>query len=659
MNDDHARIVKLRKEVGYHMYRYYTLNEPEITDRAYDKMFADLVELEAKHPELDSIDSPTKRVGTPPLDAWPKMKHNLPMLSIDNTYNAEELRDFDKKLQRIVPGVKFDYTVELKIDGLAVCLKYEKGVFVKGGTRGNGVVGEEVTENLRTIKSIPLCLTQPLDIEVRGEVFFANKDFEKANEQRQAEGDSLFVNPRNAAAGTLRQLDSRVTAKRPLDILIYSLGEYGGISPTTHHSTLDWLESMGFKVSKHRKYCKDIEEAIACCQEWDKKRSELPFMIDGMVIKVNNTALWDKLGTTSHHPRWLISYKFEAEKAETTLNDITLSVGKSGTVTPVAELEPTFLSGSTVSRASLHNFEELDRKDVRVGDTVIIEKAGEIIPQIVSVVLEKRLPNARRFETPTCCPSCNTFLVQVVGEVAIKCPNDVCPAQIRRKMEHFAKAMEIDGLGESIVDQIVTHGLAKNVGDLYYLDECALGRLDRFGAKSASNLIKSIENSKEAGMARLISALDIHLVGKTAGRVFAECFNNMDAFMNASEDELICVDGIGDTMARSIIDYFANDKNKNIIERLKGAGVKMADEVRVTSSNALEGKTFVLTGTLPTMGRKEATEIITDNGGKTSGSVSKSTDYVLAGEKAGSKLAKAEKLGIPVISEEDLMAMVN
>lgn len=659
------RIAELTQLIERHNRLYHVEDRPEITDQEYDQLMRELQELEGRFPDLAQPDSPTQRVGGEPLPFFEKVVHKTPMLSLGNAFNEEDLRDFDRRVRQAVGTQTVRYVCELKIDGLAISLHYENGVFVKGATRGDGTTGEDITQNLKTIRSIPLRLSQPLTLEVRGEAYMPKAAFEKLNKEREERGEALFANPRNSAAGSLRQLDPKIAASRQLDTFIYAIGDLQGMRVESHSEGLALLESLGFKVNPEWRVFADIEEVIAFIASWSEKRPGLPYEIDGMVIKVDSYAQQQELGFTAKSPRWAIAYKFPAEEAVTILEGIEVSVGRTGTVTPTAILKPVSLAGTTVKRASLHNEDIIREKGLLIGDHVVVKKAGDIIPEIVAVLPERRKGDERPFAMPTHCPECGSELVRLEEEVALRCINPMCPAQIREGIIHFVSrtAMNIEGLGEKVVAQLFNAGIIHSVADLYYLHlqrDVLLG-MERMGEKSVDNLLAAIEASKENSLERLLFGLGIRLVGAKAARVLAEHFGEMDAIMQAGEEELTQIDEIGPKMAASLVNYFRQPQAQAVIERLKAAGVNMTYKgIRAESGADLPfaGKTIVLTGTLSQMTRQEAEEAIVRLGGKVTGSVSKKTDLVIAGEKAGSKLEKAEKLGVAVMDEAGFRAIL-
>jgi DNA ligase (NAD+) len=681
MEDTAKTIDKLRNEICHHDYLYYVLNAPEITDREYDKLFSQLKELEQKHPLLITPDSPTQRVSGEPLTAFKSIRHAIPMLSIDNTYNADELRAFDGRVRKILEHGNYDYVVELKIDGLAISLRYEKGHLVTAATRGDGTTGDDVTANVRTIKAVPLALKDgggiPDILEVRGEVYMPTASFTQLNAAKAEAGEPPFANPRNAAAGSLKLLDASITAKRKLSFLAYATGEIsrGGsrtaLFADTHWETLQKFKGFGLPVNPNTKRAKDIEEVIEICNQWDKQRASLDYQIDGMVIKINRLDQREILGFTGRAPRWCISYKFAAEQAETILESISLQVGKTGIVTPVANLKPVLLAGTTVKRASLHNFDEVARLDVRPGDTVVVEKAGEIIPQVVEVKLatedtestEKIKVEKKRqppYKPPTHCPVCNSELVKDAEGVYIRCVNPECVGTIMERLIYFAgrDQMDIESVGPALIENLIDAGLVKSFADLYKLKKQELLGIERMGEKSASKIIASIEKSKSQPLSRFITALGIRNIGGQSAEILADEFGSLDAIINADEERLQQIEQIGPVVAKSVYDYFHNAENIKVINELLAAGVQAKAEHKQRGT-ALAGKSIVVTGTLEHFSRQAIEQAIKDNGGKTSGSVSKKTDFVLAGAEAGSKLDKAHDLGVKVITENEFLKIIS
>ena len=656
------RIEELINLINYHNEKYYNQDSPEIEDFEYDNLMKELIKLEEENPELKRNDSPSNRVGGKPLDKFEQVVHKIPMLSLSNAYSWEDLKDFDSRVREAV-GSDIEYVVEFKIDGLSVGLNYNNGIFESGATRGNGIVGENITKNLMTIKNIPLNIDEKGELTVRGEVYISKKDFEEINKIQEEQDQPLYANPRNLAAGSLRQLDSKLTAKRPLDIFIFNLEDINSKQFKTHSESLEYLKQLGFHVSPEFKVFKTMDEIIEYIKYWTEHREDLGFGIDGMVIKVNNLAQREQMGYTAKSPRWAIAYKFPAERKETKLLDIVVEVGRTGTITPTAVLEPIRLAGTTVSRATLHNEDYINEKDIKINDTVLVQKAGDIIPQVVEVIKEKRTGEEIEFKMPEECPVCGEPTVRLEGEAAVKCINISCPAQIRRGIIHFAsrEAMDIDGLGESIITLLLKQDLIKDISDLYYLKKEQISVLERMGDKSATNLINAINKSKENDLWRFINGLGIKLIGTKAAKILASEFKDLDKLMNATEQELINLEEFGQTMADSVVEFFKEEKNISVIEKLKEAGVntKLIESDDEDIPKIFEKMKIVLTGTLPTLKRNDAKEMIEKRGGKATSSVSKSTSFVLAGEEAGSKLTKANDLGIKVIDEEKFLQLID
>ena len=656
------RIEELINLIKYHNEKYYNQDSPEIEDFEYDNLMKELIKLEEENPELKRNDSPSNRVGGKPLDKFEQVVHKIPMLSLSNAYSWEDLKDFDSRVREAV-GSDVEYVVEFKIDGLSVGLNYNNGIFESGATRGNGIVGENITKNLMTIKNIPLNIDEKGELTVRGEVYISKKDFEEINKIQEEQDQPLYANPRNLAAGSLRQLDSKLTAKRPLDIFIFNLEDINSKQFKTHSESLEYLKQLGFHVSPEFKVFKTMDEIIEYIKYWTEHREDLGFGIDGMVIKVNNLAQREQMGYTAKSPRWAIAYKFPAERKETKLLDIVVEVGRTGTITPTAVLEPIRLAGTTVSRATLHNEDYINEKDIKINDTVLVQKAGDIIPQVVEVIKEKRTGEEIEFKMPEECPVCGEPTVRLEGEAAVKCINISCPAQIRRGIIHFAsrEAMDIDGLGESIITLLLKQDLIKDISDLYYLKKEQISVLERMGDKSATNLINAINKSKENDLWRFINGLGIKLIGTKAAKILASEFKDLDKLMSATEQELINLEEFGQTMADSVVEFFKEEKNISVIEKLKEAGVntKLIESDDEDIPKIFEKMKIVLTGTLPTLKRNDAKEMIEKRGGKATSSVSKSTSFVLAGEEAGSKLTKANDLGIKVIDEEKFLQLID
>ena len=661
-------MAELRRLLNYHNYRYYVLDSPEISDEEYDRLFRELQDLEAAYPDLVTPDSPTQRVGAAPLEAFATHTHREPMLSLSNAFSEDELRAFDTRIKRMLGLGEHDrivYVAELKIDGLAVSLTYEDGLLTKGATRGDGYTGEDITTNLRTIRSIPLRLhappTPPRVVEVRGEVYMTHAEFAAVNEERANAGEPTFANPRNAAAGSVRQLDPRITARRRLQSLMYAMGYVENGRPDTHWRLLETLRDWGFRVSPHSRLCHSMDEVVDFVREWETRREELDFDIDGVVVKVNSIAMQDELGYVSRSPRWAIAYKYPPTQATTVIREIRVQVGRTGALTPVAIMDPVPLAGVVVSRATLHNESEIARKDVRVGDTVVIQRAGDVIPEVVRVVPEKRPPDAVPFAMPDRCPVCGSAVDKPPDEAVARCTGIACPAQVKERIRHFASrnAMDIEGLGAALVEQLVDTGLVADPGDLYFLKEKKdqLVSLERMAEKSASNLLAAIEASKSRPLDRLIFALGIRHVGATVARALAERFRDLDALASATEDEIAATPGVGPTIARSVVTFFQQEFTRTLIQKLKAAGVNLKAETEAPAQRPLEGKSFVFTGALATMTRGEAERLVAQLGGRPSSSVSKATSYVVAGENAGSKLDKARQLGVPVLTEQEFRRM--
>ncbi|MGE1114816.1 NAD-dependent DNA ligase LigA [Priestia megaterium] len=660
-----SRVQELRDLLNQYGYEYYVLDQPSVPDAEYDKLMNELIEIEESFPELKTADSPTQRIGGQVLDAFEKVQHQTSMLSLGNAFNEEDLRDFDRRVRQAV-GDEFSYVCELKIDGLAVSLRYEDGYLVLGATRGDGTTGENITENLKTIRSIPLRIKEPLSMEVRGEAFMPRKSFEALNEAKMERDEVPFANPRNAAAGSLRQLDPKIAAKRNLDIFVYAMTDTGELEIDSHSESLNLLDELGFKTNKERQACETIDDVIAYIESWQTQRSELSYDIDGIVVKVDSFDQQAELGTTAKSPRWAIAYKFPAEEVVTKLVNIELTVGRTGVITPTAILEPVQVAGTTVQRASLHNEDLIREKDIRIGDYVVVKKAGDIIPEVVNVIEEKRTGEEQEFTMPTHCPECESELVRLEGEVALRCINPSCPAQIREGLIHFVSrnAMNIDGLGEKVISQLFREQLIKDVGDIYTLTKQQLIELERMGEKSVDNLIAAIEASKENSLERLLFGLGIRHVGAKAAKTLAQHFETIDKLTKATYDELVAINEIGAKMADAIVAYFTQEEVQELIHELKEYGVNLTYKgpklVSVENVDSVfAGKTVVLTGKLEQLSRNDAKAQIEALGGKVTGSVSKKTDLVVAGEEAGSKLTKANELEIEVWDEARLLTELN
>ncbi|HYE83721.1 MAG TPA: NAD-dependent DNA ligase LigA [Clostridia bacterium] len=650
------KVDELIKLINKHSYNYYVLDKPEISDYEFDMLMKELIELENTFPALKRADSPTQRVGGEVLEGFLEVVHKTPKLSLGNVFDENDIRDFDTRVRKAV-GDDVEYVVELKIDGLTVVLNYGEGRFIQGATRGDGIKGEDITANLKTVKSIPLVLEEKVDLEVRGEVFMSKKAFEELNARREEQEEPLFANPRNASAGSLRQLDTKVTAGRPLDIFVFNLENIEDKHFDTHVETLEYLKEMGFKVSPFISVHKNSEEIIEKCSYWADKRGELPFEIDGLVIKVNSLEQRESLGYTTKTPRWAAAYKFPPETMKTKVKDIIVQVGRTGAITPTAELEPVRLAGSVIGRATLHNEDYIKEKDIRIGDTVIIKKAGDVIPEVVEVVIEERTGSEQPFEMPKKCPVCQADTIREQGEAVTKCTNISCPAQLKRSLFHFVSrdAMNIEGLGPQIMTLLMDRGFIKDAADIYLLKEHReeLIELERMGEKSVRNLLDAIEASKINPLNRLIFALGIRMIGQRASQILANEFDDIEGMFTADFDRLTGIQEIGGKMAESIITFFRQEQNLELIRKLKECGVNIkGTKKEIKESEHFSGKTFVLTGALQSYTRDQAKEIIESFGGKVSGSVSKKTDFVLAGEDAGSKLVKANELGVAVIDEE-------
>ncbi|MCC6446975.1 MAG: NAD-dependent DNA ligase LigA [Armatimonadetes bacterium] len=663
------RAEELRALLNRHSYNYYVLDRPEITDAAYDRLYHELKAIEEIYPDLISPDSPTRRVGASPLADFAPHMHRQTMLSLSNAFGPDDLRAFDKRAKRVLgldAEASIEYLCELKIDGLAVSLTYTDGMLAVGATRGNGIAGEDVTPNLKTIRSIPLRLFgkqagMPSFVEIRGEVFMLRSEFERVNQEQEEAGQPPFANPRNAAAGSIRQKNSAVTASRKLDFFAYAVGEAAGVSFADQASLLEMLAARGFRTNTHRNLCRGIEEAVLYCEEWRSRKDDLPYDTDGMVVKVNAVDLQRDLGATSREPRWAIAYKYPALRANTVIRDIAVQVGRTGSLTPVAIMDPVEVAGATVSRATLHNEDEIRRKDIRIGDTVIIQRAGEVIPEVVEVVSGARTGEERPFIMPEACPVCGSRVERPEGEVVARCVGLSCPAQVKERILHFASrnAMDIEGLGPAQVDQLTTKSLVRDPADLYYLTLEEMLTLDRMAEKSAGNLLRSIEKSKQVTPERLLFALGIRHVGEHVARIVTRHFGSLERVMAATEEELSRVPEIGPSIARSIATFFSDQENRQVIDKLNGAGLVMQGvREAVKESPGFAGKTFVFTGTFETMTREEAEAAARSLGAHASGSVSKKTDCVVAGPGAGSKLEKARSLGVAVLTETQYRAMI-
>lgn len=658
MKDPAREIERLREELRRHEHLYYVLDQPEVTDAEYDALMRRLQELEAAHPELHSPDSPTQRVGGKPREGFVKVRHSSAMLSLDNALTDAELREFDRRVRDLLGGEEYRYVTELKMDGLSMAAHYREGSFRQAITRGDGTTGEEVTENARTIRSLPLRVKTELPaFEVRGETVLNRRAFERLNAERDEKGLPRFANPRNAAAGSLRMLEPQVTATRRLDYYTYFLLADGQPIYDSHWNSLDELVRLGFKVNPERKLCANIDQVLEFCERWGAHREELPYEIDGVVVKVNSIPQQRKLGFTAKAPRWAIAYKYAARQAITTVESIGVQVGRTGALTPVAHLQPVEVSGVTVSRATLHNEDEIERLGLQVGDEVVIERSGDVIPKVVRV--ERHGANRVPFHMPSACPICGGHVVREEGEVARRCINANCPAKLKESILHFAarSVMNIDGVGDALVDQLVDRGIVKGVADLYDLTAAQLASLERMGEKSAGNIIRNIENSKQNPLPRVLSALGIRFVGERTAVFLAEYFGSMEAIESAALEQLQQAEEVGPKVAESIFQFFREPRNRELVDRLRAAGLQFTHATTRPKAGPLAGYTFVLTGTLPTLSRDEAKQLIESAGGKVSSAVSKKTSYVVAGEEAGSKLVKAQELGVKIMSEAQLLEM--
>ncbi len=669
-----VRVAELHQQLNRHNYLYYVLNQPEISDAGYDELFCELQELEERYPNLVTTDSPTQRIGAAPLDAFATLHHQVPMLSLANAFDETEVRAFDDRVRRTALTAEaqrtqsgreeVNYVCELKVDGLAVSLTYENGVLVTGATRGDGYTGEDVTQNLRTVRAIPLKMLEPQSpslIEVRGEVYLDRREFARMNREREEQGLPLFANPRNAAAGSVRQLDASITAQRRLDIAVYGIGAVEGLVFERHSEVLDYLCKTGFRVSKERKLCHGIDEAITYCQEWQQKHRELSYGADGVVIKVDSLELQQRLGQVSRSPRWAIAYKFPPEEQNTVIKDIFVSVGRTGALTPVAMMEPVVISGSTVQMATLHNEDEVARKDVRIGDTVVVRKAGDVIPEVVSVVVGRRTGKERKFVMPEKCPVCGADAIRPEGEAVRRCTGIACPAQVNGRIEHYFSrgGVDAEGVGPKIIQQLTANEMVHDPADMYFLTKDDLLKLERMGSKLADNILASITSTKHPPLSRLIYGLGIRHVGEHVAEVLAERFGSLEQLAAVSEQELARTLEVGPVIAQAVAVFFQQDQTKRLLEKLKNAGIEPeAPAPRVACAGApFAGKTVVFTGVL-SMPRSEAEAMVNAQGGRATSSVSKSTDFVVAGESPGSKYEKARELGVTILTEEEFRRMI-
>jgi len=654
------RMRELIEQIAYHDFKYYVADNPEISDYEYDQLLADLKQIEGEHPKLIQPDSPTQRVSGKPVDEFPVVEHRVPMLSLDNCYSPEELLEFDRRISRLLGDEPVEYVVEPKIDGLGIALLYEKGVFMRGATRGDGITGEDVTSNIKTIRSIPLKLLDSSSLkncEIRGEVYMTISGFKRMNREREEQAVSSFANPRNAAAGSIRQLDSSVAASRPLDAFFYMLS-YTDRELETHWDCLEEMRKAGLKVNPNIRKFNSIEKVIEQCDNWEKRRNELDHEIDGTVIKINSLEQQRRLGETAKNPRWAIAYKFAAKQMTSKLLDIVIQVGRTGALTPVAVLEPVDIGGVTISRATLHNEDEIRRKDIRIGDTVLVERAGDVIPEVVKAIVEKRSGEEREFVMPTSCSECGAKVVREEGEAVARCIGSSCPAQLKQRIRHFASrnAMDIEGLGGALVSQLVDQELVRSIADIYDLDEEKLVNLERFGKKSARNLIEQISVSKSQGLERFLFGIGIRHVGKSAAENLAARFRTMDNLISASKEELTIIDGIGEIVADSIIDFFSEPANQRLVEQLIARGISTI--AKEGEKGVLDGKSFVFTGVMKRFSRSEAGKKVEELGGRIGSSVSKKIDFIVVGEEPGLKSQEAKKLGIKILNEEEFLRMI-
>ncbi len=653
------RLLKLREEIKYHEKKYYVDNDPQISDNEFDLLVKELKALEKLYPDLITPESPTQRVGEKPVEGFPTVTHALPMLSLDNCFTVEELREFEERIKRLLPGEKIQYVAELKIDGLSISILYRGGKYAQAVTRGDGVRGDDVTSNVKTIRSLPLPISDSRDIEVRGEVYLPFESFQRINKEQEKSDRPLFANPRNAASGSIRLLDPREVAARKLDAFLYYIFVEGKELPTQWEG-LKKLKDLGFKTNPQSRLCSDLEEVIAFWEEWRDKRDQLDYDVDGIVIKVNSTEQRRALGTTAKSPRWAISFKFPARQATTRIKDIRVQVGRTGALTPVADLDPVRLSGTTITRSTLHNEDEIKRKDIRIGDYVLIERSGDVIPKIVAVMKERRTGKERKFVFPSRCPACGSSTFRPEGEAIARCTNASCPAKLRESLLHFAsrQAMNIEGLGEALVDQLLEKKLVRAIPDLYSLRYDDLVGLERMGPKSSQNLLDEIKNSKQRDLAALLFALGIRHVGERLAQTLAQNFKTLDALAKASAEDLTRVEDVGPTVAESIAFFFRQPENIELLQKLKQAGLNFRSREQRRGDRPLAGKAFVLTGTLSKFPREEAAQRIESLGGKVTSSVSSKTNYLVVGEAPGSKVDKARQLGIPILDEEEFLKLV-
>ena len=655
------KIKKLRQDIQYHEKKYYVDNDPQISDFEFDLLVKELEKLEQEFPDLITPESPTQRVGEQPIEGFASVEHSIPMLSLDNCYNAQELEEFEGRIKKIIPSEKINYVAELKIDGLGIVLVYRKGKFTQAVTRGDGVRGDDVTASVKTIKSLPLAVDTPHDVEARGEIYLPFASFRRINEKRKDEGEPVFANPRNAAAGSIRLLNPKEVAQRGLDMFLYSVF-FDGVESESQWANLEALKRLYFKTNPHSRICHTLEEVLDYYEEWHEKRDDLDYDVDGIVIKVNSTEQQRLLGSTSKFPRWAISFKFPARQATTKIKDILIQVGRTGALTPVAILEPVKLSGITISRSTLHNEEEIKKKDIRIGDTVLVERSGDVIPRVVSVMMEMRTGKERPFIFPSSCPVCHAAAFHPEGEAVSRCTNPSCPAKLRESLLHFAsrRAMNIEGLGEALVDQLIAKNLVQHIPDIYSLKYEDLKNLERMGPKSSLNLLDEVQKSKDRDVARLIFALGIRFVGERTAQSLASHFNSLDALARAGYEELLAIPDVGPKVAENLVFFFDQPENEELINRLKEAGLNFeALERHEEDKKLLSGQTFVLTGTLSRFTREEAAEAIQRLGGKVVSSVSRNITYLIVGEAPGSKLQRARSLGVPTLDESELQKLLD
>jgi DNA ligase (NAD+) len=653
------KIRALREKIREHEYKYFVLDDPSISDAEFDQLMQKLIKLEEQFPELVTKDSPTQRVGGEVLDEFKKVEHSSTMLSLDNAFSAEDLRDFDTKIQKKIKGEDYQYVVEHKIDGLSAVMRYNNGSFELGATRGNGEVGEDITKNMKTIRSLPLKIEEKKEMELRGEIYLPKSEFQRLNEERLENDESPFANPRNAAAGSVRQLDSKIASQRSLSILIYDLISHSERNFETHLEVFSYLKEQGFKVNWHQS-ASDIEVVIEICEQWQDEREKLDFEIDGLVIKINNLTLREKLGSTARSPRWAIAYKFPAQQKTTKIKDIEISLGRTGALTPTAILESVELAGSTVSRATLHNEDEIKRKDIRIGDTILVQKAGDIIPEVVKVIKDDRDGSEKKFEMPKKCPVCGSEVIRADGEAVTRCTNISCPAQRKESILHFVSrdAMNIEGIGPALIEQLLENNLIEDYADLYFLKQSHLKDLERMGEKSSQNVIEAIEASKEREFLRVLYALGIRHVGIGAARILAKNFDSIEKIKEASAEELEEINEIGPVIAESIVVFFQERHNRDILSRLKQAGIRLKKENHQENEKFLDGFKFVFTGSLNNYTRAEVKDLVEKAGGRAVSSVSSKTDYLVIGDNPGSKYDKAQELGVEILSEAEFKEMI-